>query len=154
MTHKVFACLCNVALLPKQDNPYRMGDIGNPHLLTEVPVASVAHADRFFSLPGNLSSYSLQGLFPSVIHQFPVELQIPHIRPLGALNVVEHLGTREIAVKGEVARDGASDGVVDQLNTQLGVVREVPLLARDFSLEPSPFNGIVRSRWADIVRDH
>src|SRR5205085_6540366 len=36
MTHQGFACLCIVALLPKQDNPYRMGDIGNPHLLTKV----------------------------------------------------------------------------------------------------------------------
>src|SRR5215468_2423508 len=125
-----------VALLPKQDNPYGMGDIGNPHLLTEVPISSVAHAYRFFGLPGNLARHALQGLFPAVIDQFPVELQIPHIRPFGALNVVEYFGTREIAVKGEVARDVARDGIVDQLNTQRGVVCELPLLARVLFLEP------------------
>jgi hypothetical protein len=113
----------------------------------------VAHAYRVFGLPGHLARHCLQGLFPSVIHQFPVALQLPHMRPFGALHVVEHLGPDARAVTCEVARDIARDGVVAQLKTPLGVVRELPLLARGFFLEPSPGNRILCSRGADIVGD-
>jgi hypothetical protein len=67
--------------------------------------------------------------------------------------MVEHLGTREIAVKGEVARDTAHDGIVDQFHTQLGVILALVLGARIFFPEPSPFNGLVRSRGTDVVGD-
>src|SRR5262249_34176818 len=73
--------------------------------------------------------------------------------PLGALNVVEDLGTGEITVKGEVAGETTYDSIVDQLDTQFGVVLERSLLTRVFFPEPSPFNGIVHSRGADIVGD-
>src|SRR5215211_6369618 len=153
ITHQRFARFRIAALLPKQDHPYWMFHLGNPHLFTEVPVPSVAHPYRFFGLPRNLASHRLEGLFLSVIDQLPVELEVPHIRTLGALNVIEYLGTREIAVKREVPWDATGDGIVDQLDTQLGVVLERPLLTRVFFLEPAPFNGIMRSRGTDIVGD-
>ena len=119
---------------PKQDNPYGRGDIGNPHLLTEVPVASCCpRGPVFLACQGICRATACRDCSRPSYTSFRLSFS-PHIRPLGALNVVEHLGTREIAVKGEVARDGARDGVVDQLNTQLGVVRELPLLARVFFL--------------------
>jgi hypothetical protein len=108
---------------------------------------------RFFGLPGNLAGHCLQGLFASLIDHLAVELQVSHIRPVAALNVGEHLGTGEVAVKRAVSRHPPLDGIVDQLDTQLGVVLELALLTRVFFPEPAPVNGIVRSRGTDVVGD-
>src|SRR5262249_9038088 len=150
-TPQRFTRLRIVTFLPKQHNPYRMREVRNPHLLTEVPVASVAYPYRFFGLPRNLASHRLKRLFPTVVHHLAVELQVPHIRPLGALNVVEHFGTREIAVKGEVARDVARDGIIDQLDAQLRMIFECRCGTRITLLKPTPLDRIVRSRRTDVV---
>src|SRR4051812_3967756 len=121
-----------------------MGDVRYPHLRTQVPGPSVAHAHRFLGLPGNLASYLLKGLVPALIDQFPVELQVSHIGPLGARNVVEHLGAGEITVKREVAWDASGNGIVDQFDTQLGMVGKFPLLARLSFLGSSTANRGLR----------
>src|SRR5438309_2279596 len=91
ITHQRFARLRIGAVLPKQHNPDGMLHVRNAHLFTEVPVPSVAYAHRFLGLPGHLTRQRLEGLLSSLIHHLPVELQVPHIGPLGAFNVVEDL---------------------------------------------------------------
>jgi hypothetical protein len=60
-------------------------------------------------------------------------------------------GARDIAVKREVPRDAARNSIVDQRNTQRGVILELLLLARVLFPEPSPFHRRVCSRGTDIV---
>jgi hypothetical protein len=153
MTPQGFARLCLVALLPTPAHPSGLGALGNPPRLPEVPVSSVAHAYRVLGLPRPLARHCLQGWFPAVIHPWPVALQLPPMRPCGALHVVEHLGPGARAGTGAVARAMARDGIVAQLQTPRGVVRALPLLARGFFLAPSPGHRIVCSRGADIVGD-
>src|SRR4029450_11343987 len=154
VTHQRFARFLLVSLAPKQDDPHRMRDVRKPHLFAEVPIPPLPHAHRFLCSPRNLPRHILEFLLLARVHDLAVQLQIAHIRSLLALQVVEHLRTGEIAIKREGPRDTPRQGIIDQLDTQLRMVFEFLGGTGIPFFKPTPLDRIVRSRWADVVRDH
>lgn len=77
-----------------------------------------------------------------------------------AVNMVQDMGTGEIAVKRHVSRATMRDCIVEQLDAQLGMVCALPCSTGVTFLEPQPFNWIVLPQWTHvmtnegIVRDH
>src|SRR5437868_13060475 len=90
---------------------------------------------------------------------YPLKCRFLHfsdrlLGPLFALDVVEDLGAGKIAVKRKVSWNGARDSIVDQLHTQRGVVCKLSRQTDLTLLEPTPLDGIVGSRQANVVRAH
>jgi hypothetical protein len=100
-----------------------------------------------------LPRHLLQFLLPPCIDDLPVELQLPHIHALRALDVVEALGTRKITVQREVPWYGAFQRIIDQLETQRRMVFAYPCCTDGASLKPALLNGVVCSRGTYVVRD-
>ena len=143
-----------VPLLPKHEDADGVIDVGNPHLFAKVPIPLGPYTNGFLCCPGDLPRHVLQFLLPALIHHVPVQLQITDIGALRALNMVEYFGTGEIAVKRKVPWDSTPDGVVDQFDTQLRMIFELPRPTPRSFPEPSPLNRIVSSRGAYIVGNH
>src|SRR5215470_562815 len=98
-----------LSLAPKQHDAHGVRHVGNPHLFAEVPIPRTAHAHGFFRLPGNLPGHLLEFLLSASIDNLAVQLQVPHIRALLALDVVEELGAGKIAIKGKIPWNGACE---------------------------------------------
>jgi hypothetical protein len=153
VTPQGFARWPITARSPTPHNPYGVLHIRHPHLFAEIPVTPIAHAHGLFGLPGYLARHRLKRLFPSLLDPLAVELQIAYIQPLLTLNVVEHLGAGDIAIEREVACNTTGHGIVDQLDTPLGVILENVWLTRVSFVEPAPFKGIGRAPGTDVVGD-
>ena len=67
------------------------------------------------------------------------------------MDMVQYLGVGEIAVKGEVARHVPGQGIVNQVETQRGVILEVLCRAAVLFPEPSPLDRIMAARRTDVV---
>src|SRR5262249_55402112 len=102
------------------------------------PVLGVSHRPILRSRGCVIHTYRMVGLF-SFSKYYRVS--------------TEHFGTREIAVKGEVARDVARDGIIDQLDAQRRMIFECRCGTRITLLKPTPLDRIVRSRRTDVVGD-
>src|SRR5262249_26858946 len=59
----------------------------------------------------------------------------------------------KIAIKREVTRDPAPQGIIDQLDTQGGMVFELARRTRHPLLKATPFDRIVRARRTHVIRD-
>jgi hypothetical protein len=98
-----------------------MINIRYAHPFAEIPIATLTKAHRLFVLKANLTGQLIEFDLATLKDHVAVELEVAHIGPLPALNVVEDFGTREIAIEGEIPRDIATDGIIDELQTQLGM---------------------------------
>src|SRR5215217_6754557 len=122
ITHQGFTRVLVVSLTPKQNDPHGMPDVRDPHLLAEIPILPGPYAYGFLRCPGNLPRHVLELLLLPPIHDLAVELQVANIGPLFTLEMIQHFRAREVTIEGKIPWNLPLHRIIDQLDTQLGVV--------------------------------
>jgi len=144
-----------VAVAPEHDEPYRVVYFGDAYRLTEPVLGFAVDGDALTGTDrdrrGPLAGFAL--LIADL--KFPIELEIAHVHPVIAMDVVQHLRVGKIAVEGEDPWDAPLDHPIDQVATEVGMAQEWGLfrLTQLPLAEAAKLQRIVFARATDVVNN-